>query len=127
MVIAFWAGVVMVILLSIVAALGHFLQINSDLTYGQLLWNLINQAVAPNQIDLNSGPPAFVFLMALVAIAGLLVLGALIAVATAAVDTRIQHLRRGRSRVCERGHTIILGYGEHTFTIIDQLRIHAEE
>jgi hypothetical protein len=48
----------------------------------------------------------------LAGVAGIVMLSALIAFITTALDQKIYELKRGRSKVIERGHTLILGWNE---------------
>lgn len=56
----------------------------------------------------------------LAGIAGIVMLSALIAFITTAMDQKIYELKRGRSKVIEEGHTLILGWNEQR--IIETLR-----
>src|SRR6185312_893017 len=56
-------------------------------------------------------------------IGGVLVVSALIGILNTGLDTRIAELRKGRSRVVERGHTVVLGWSDQVFTIISELAI----
>lgn len=53
-------------------------------------------------------------------IAGIVMLSALIAFITTALDQKIHELKRGRSKVIEEGHTLILGWNEQR--IVEILR-----
>jgi ion channel POLLUX/CASTOR len=54
---------------------------------------------------------------------GIFVMGALISILTTAVDTRLEKLRRGRSRIIESGHTVILGWSDEILVLIKELVI----
>ena len=56
----------------------------------------------------------------LAGIAGIVMLSALIAFITTALDQKIYELKRGRSKVIEKGHTLVLGWNEQR--IIETLR-----
>jgi hypothetical protein len=56
----------------------------------------------------------------LAGVAGIVMLSALIAFITTAMDQKIYELKRGRSKVIEEGHTLILGWNEQR--IIETLR-----
>ncbi len=56
----------------------------------------------------------------LAGIAGIVMLSALIAFITTALDQKIYELKRGRSKVIEEGHTLVLGWNEQR--IIETLR-----
>src|SRR5205085_5646673 len=45
----------------------------------------------------------------------------LIGILTNAIDHRIQDLRKGRSRVIESGHTLLLGWSSQIYAIIAEL------
>jgi hypothetical protein len=69
--------------------------------------------------DIYSGP-AFKFYAVIAGLAGIVMLSALIAFITTAMDQKIYQLRRGRSKVIEANHTLILGWNEQR--IIEILR-----
>ena len=56
-------------------------------------------------------------------IAGLFIVSALIGVIAAGIDTKLADLRRGRSIVLEKEHTVILGWSDSIFTIIRELTL----
>jgi len=57
----------------------------------------------------------------LVTISGIFLASALIGIIAAAIDTKVQDLRRGRSFVVEQGHSLILGWSPRIFTIISEI------
>ena len=56
-----------------------------------------------------------------VTIGGVFVISTLIGVLTAGVEGKIEELRKGRSRVLESNHTVILGWSPQIFTIIPEI------
>jgi hypothetical protein len=52
---------------------------------------------------------------------GIFVISAFIGVLTSGLEGKLEELRKGRSRVIETDHTIILGWSEQVFTIIPEL------
>ena len=69
--------------------------------------------------DIYSGPGYKLFAV-LAGIAGIVMLSALIAFITTALDQKIYELKRGRSKVIEEDHTLILGWNEQR--IVEILR-----
>jgi ion channel POLLUX/CASTOR len=65
----------------------------------------------------------FRFVMLFVTIGGIFVVSTLIGVLTAGVEGKLEELRKGRSRVLENGHTLILGWSPQVFTILSELMI----
>jgi voltage-gated potassium channel Kch len=59
--------------------------------------------------------------MFLVTMGGIFVISTLIGLISSGIEQRLEDLQRGRSRVIETGHTVILGWNEQVFTIIDEL------
>ena len=64
---------------------------------------------------------SFRAIMFIVTIGGVFVFSALIGVLTTALDGRLEELRKGRSQVVEKGHTVILGWTSEIFPVIEQL------
>jgi voltage-gated potassium channel Kch len=65
----------------------------------------------------------FRLVMLFVTIGGIFVVSTLIGVLTAGVEGKLDELRKGRSRVLENGHTLILGWSPQIFTILSELMI----
>ncbi len=56
-----------------------------------------------------------------VTVGGIFVISALIGVLNNGLEDRMNELRKGRSRVIEEGHTVILGWSQQVFSIIGEL------
>jgi ion channel POLLUX/CASTOR len=56
-----------------------------------------------------------------ITLGGIFIVSALIGVLANGLDSRLGELRRGRSRVIEAGHTVILGWSPQVFSIIAEL------
>lgn len=61
--------------------------------------------------------------MLAVTIGGIFVISTLIGVLTNGIEDKVESLRKGRSKVLENGHTVILGWSEQVFTIVSELII----
>ncbi len=62
-------------------------------------------------------------LMLVVTIAGIFLVSILIGTITSGLESRLEELRKGRSRVIETGHTLILGWSNKVYSIIGELII----
>jgi voltage-gated potassium channel Kch len=80
-------------------------------------------ALDPGTVAGDVGKWPFLLAMFGVTIGGLFVVSALIGVIATGLDNKIQELRKGRSFVIERDHTLILGWSETVFTILSELAI----
>jgi len=63
----------------------------------------------------------FRILMFAVTLGGVFIISTLIGVLTAGVEGKLEELRKGRSRVLESNHTVILGWSPQIFTIIPEI------
>ncbi|MFP6903207.1 MAG: hypothetical protein VCB81_06040, partial [Verrucomicrobiia bacterium] len=73
-------------------------------------------------IDTDSGV-GFKAMAILAGLAGVVIFSALIAVITAALDAKIDELKKGHSKVVESDHTLILGWNDRVTEIIRELII----
>lgn len=62
-------------------------------------------------------------LMLTVTVGGIFIVSMLIGTITSGLEARLQDLRKGRSRVIESNHTLILGWSSKVFSIIGELMI----
>jgi voltage-gated potassium channel Kch len=65
----------------------------------------------------------FRLVMLFVTVGGIFVVSTLIGVLTTGVEGKLDELRKGRSRVLETGHTLILGWSPQIFTILSELMV----
>ncbi len=63
----------------------------------------------------------FLFLMTLVTLCGLFITSILIGIITSGFENKLRNLRKGNSRIIEKNHTVILGFSDSIFTLIDEL------
>ncbi len=66
---------------------------------------------------------SFRFVMFVVTLGGVFIISTLIGVLTSGIENKMEDLRKGRSRVIETGHTVILGWSSQVFTIVSELII----
>lgn len=62
-------------------------------------------------------------LMLLVTLGGIFIVSALIGSITSGMESKMEDLRKGRSKVIESNHTLILGWSSKVFSIISELLI----
>ncbi len=70
--------------------------------------------------DVQSSPVVKIFAV-IAGMAGIVLLSALIAFVTTALDQRLQNLRKGHSRVIENEHSLILGWNDRILDILKEL------
>ncbi|GHJ41303.1 potassium transporter TrkA [Streptomyces sp. TS71-3] len=86
-----------------------------------VVWMSLLRTLDPGTMGGDTGRPVFLALMLTVTIGGIFIVSALIGVLARGLENRIQELRKGRSRLIERGHTIVLGWSDQVFTVIAEL------
>src|SRR3954454_8540236 len=90
--------------------------------FGQGLSSL-EHALDPGTVAGDSGSWGYLFVMLLLTLGGLFIVSALIGVIATGLEEKLVDLRKGRSRVLEDEHTLVLGWSETVFTIISELVI----
>jgi len=88
---------------------------------GRTLWMSAMRALDPGAVGGDEANGIFLFLMLLVTIGGLFIVAALVGVLSSGLDSRLEELRKGRSRVIEQGHTVLLGWSDQIFTMVSEL------
>jgi voltage-gated potassium channel Kch len=88
----------------------------------EIFWTILYQALTPNPYD-PTIRSQFLIVMLVVTIGSLLIVSILIGTLTSGISDKLGDLRKGRSRVLENGHVLILGWSAQIFTIIQELII----
>ncbi len=121
-----WLGVASLLVI-VVAAL--FLAVSNiapeggdPLTFLEAFWASLMRTLDAGTMGADAGW-GFRLVMLLVTLAGIFIVSALIGVLSAGVDAKLDELRKGRSTVLEKDHTIILNWSPSIFDIISELTI----
>jgi len=94
----------------------------TSLEPGEILWGSLVRVLSAGSIRQDEGW-GFRIAMLVVTIAGLIVVASLIGIVSSAFDRRLLELRRGRSRVLETGHTVIVGWNSKVIPIVAELQL----
>ncbi|WP_320781526.1 CASTOR/POLLUX-related putative ion channel [Streptomyces sp. CRN 30] len=119
-----WLALASVALITVTTTLGVVLTASDAEQNGGWLgvaWMSLLRTLDPGTMGGDTGGPVFLLLMLTVTIGGIFIVSALIGVLTTGLNYRIQELRKGRSRLMERGHTIVLGWSDQVFTVVEEL------
>lgn len=121
-----WLGalsLVVVALGALVLTLGGFAQEGEEpLGFVEAFWESLMRTLDAGTMGADTGW-GFRLVMFAVTIGGIFVISTLIGVLTSGVEGKIDELRKGRSKVIESNHTVILGWAEQIFAIISELSI----
>ena len=88
----------------------------------EVLWGNLMRTLDPGTMGGDEGWGFRVFML-LVTLGGLFIVASLIGVIASAFDQKIDELRKGKSKVIERDHTLILGWSPKVFQIVSELCI----
>ncbi|MFC5827108.1 CASTOR/POLLUX-related putative ion channel [Nonomuraea insulae] len=117
-----WLGLCSALMIAVVTLLVVLLT-NAEENGGWagVAWMGLLRTLDPGTMGGDKGSALFLGLMLIVTIGGIFIVSALIGVLTTGLEKQIDKLRKGRSRLIERGHTIVLGWSDHAFTVISEL------
>jgi len=118
-----WLAVISLLIILASAVVVWLLRLAPELNLLQLIWSSFMHTMDAGTVAGDSGSWLYLLIMLLVTLGGIFVLSLLIGILTTGIETRLDALRKGRSRVIESGHTIILGWSEQIFPIISELVI----
>ncbi len=85
------------------------------------IWTSFLHVIDPGTIAGDQGGGMYLFVMFILTIFGLLFIGTLIGILNNGMDAKMERLAKGKSRVLEQGHTVVLGYNDVTIAILNEL------
>ena len=115
------ASLVLVVIIATLASLLAPADVQENGNWLGVLWRSILRTMDPGTMGGDEGSRAYLLLMFLVTLGGIFIVSALISILTTGLDTRLALLSRGRSRIIERNHTVILGWSDQVFIVLAEL------
>ncbi|MGW0804624.1 CASTOR/POLLUX-related putative ion channel [Nonomuraea sp. NPDC002799] len=95
---------------------------------GEVLWIALMHALTPSRVASDKGSFAYMAVMFAGSLGGLFIVSMLVGLLSNGLKQRVDRLRRGRSRIVESGHTVVLGWSDQMFTIVAELvKAHASQ
>ena len=116
-----WLALVSTLLIVAIALVVRILGFAPDIPFPQLVWMGLMRTLDAGTMGGDEGGWPFLFAMLAVTLGGVFVISTLIGILSNGLEARIEELRKGRSRVLESNHTIILGWSEHVSVILSEL------
>jgi ion channel POLLUX/CASTOR len=96
---------------------------NKPAGFGELVWMGLMRTLDSGTMGGDTGVWGFRAAMLAVTLAGIFVVSSLIGIISSGLETKMDELRKGRSRVLEQDHTLILGWSDQVFAIVSELVI----
>jgi voltage-gated potassium channel Kch len=115
--------VTLIVVFSVFVTLFGLRDDNPDDGFVQEMFSSLLHALDPGTIGGDTGSWRFLLTMLALTIGGLFIVSALIGVIATGIDAKLADLRRGRSIVLEKDHTVILGWSDSIFTIVRELTL----
>jgi voltage-gated potassium channel Kch len=91
------------------------------MTLPDLLWASLMRTLDAGTMGGDTGSAGFLLGMLAVTFGGIFVISALIGVINTGLEGKLSELRKGRSRVVETNHTVVLGWSQQVFTVLAEL------
>jgi voltage-gated potassium channel Kch len=112
-----------ILVASAVLAVGQITNEGAEpLGFGEAFWQALMRTLDAGTMAGDAGW-GFRLVMLLITLAGIFIVSALIGLISSGINDKLVELRKGRSRVLERGHTVILNWSPSIFDIISELVI----
>lgn len=89
---------------------------------GEIIWFSLMHALDPGTVVAAEGV-GYRAIMLITTFGGLVFLAGLIGIVSGAFDDKVDQLRKGRSRVLENNHTLILGWNSRVFSVVKELAL----
>jgi len=90
--------------------------------FGEIIWGNLMRTLDSGTMGGDEGW-AFRWPMLVVTIGGVIIVASLIGIISSAFDSKVEELRKGRSKVLEKDHTLVLGWSNKVFPILSEVCI----
>lgn len=121
-----WLGIVSLLMIVIAAVVLFILAIapegEENISFIEGVWRGLMRTLDAGTMGGDEGW-SFRMVMLAVTIGGIFIVSTLIGVLSSGIESKLDNLRKGRSFVVEKNHTLILGWSSKIFTIISELLI----
>src|SRR3712207_4963441 len=87
----------------------------------ETLWLHLMRTIDPGNVGGDQGSWPFLLSMLAVTAGGILVFSTLVGIIFTGIDNKLDELRKGRSFVVERGHTVVYGWSPEVFSVVSEL------
>jgi voltage-gated potassium channel Kch len=114
-------GVVSVLIIGGIVAVLYVIGATEGNDIPHLLWMSMLRTLDPGTMGGDDGEAGFIFGMLAVTFGGIFIISTLIGILNTGLQDKLAELRKGRSRVLERDHVVILGWSQQIFAVIQEL------
>lgn len=117
-----WLAIISALIILIVASVVWLAGFTPETKgFTDVVWMGLMRTLDSGTMGGDEGSWGFLFSMLAVTLVGIFIISTLIGVLTEGIRYKLMELRKGRSKVIEEGHSVILGWSPQVFTIIAEL------
>ncbi len=91
-----------------------------EMNFYEAFWESLMRTLDPGTMGADEGW-GFRFIMLGVTMGGIFIISMLIGIITSGIESKLRELRRGRSKVIEKEHIVILGWSSHIYSMLNEL------
>ncbi|MFM2280788.1 MAG: hypothetical protein RLZZ444_3019, partial [Pseudomonadota bacterium] len=121
-----WLGIISLIIIlifgGIIALTGVAQDDGQSLSFAEAVWQSLMRTMDAGALGADTGWD-FRLLMLVVTLAGIFVFSTLIGILSSGIESKLDELRKGRSKILEKDHTIIYNWSSSIFDVISELVI----
>ncbi len=120
----FVLSLLVILVVSVAVAISGALRESSateELSFPELVWRSLLRTLDPGTMGGDEGSVSFLLAMLAVTLGGIFVISTLIGVISNGIQGKLDELRKGRSMVIEKDHTVILGWSAQVFEILGEI------
>ncbi len=88
---------------------------------GRSFWFTLMHAINTGVLAKEEGTVQYLLVMTIVTLTGIFITSFLIGTISTGIKDKITELQRGKSRVIEEGHTVIIGFDDNIVSILEEL------
>ncbi|MGX8686259.1 MAG: CASTOR/POLLUX-related putative ion channel [bacterium] len=88
---------------------------------GSSIWFTLMHTISTGVLTKEEGTVPYLAVMTIVTLTGMFITSFLIGTISNGIKDKVTSLQRGRSRVIETGHTIVIGFDENIISILEEL------
>jgi voltage-gated potassium channel Kch len=121
-----WLGLISLAIITVAGAVVSLFSIvpegDEDISFIEGFWASLMRTLDSGTMGGDAGW-GFRIVMLLVTLAGIFIVSALIGVLSTGLDSKLEELSKGKSKVLEKNHTIIFNWSESIFDVIREIVI----
>jgi len=119
-----WLTVLSVVIVGVMALVVSLFHITPEgetpLNFWEAFWRNLMRTLDAGTMGGDAGW-GYRIAMLVVTIGGVFVISTLIGILSSAIEAKLEDLRKGRSRLLEENHTVVLGWSEQIYTVVSEL------